>query len=116
MLFAQAQTLQSIFMNLARRATSQQYMNHWEAFLRMALKAQSQCRATLEALATIKNPPVVFAQQANINQGGQQQVNNGAAPASALPSAALMTGGHEMSGDPASGTRTAPHAENFSRR
>ena len=41
----------------------------------VAFKAQSQCRATLEALAAIKNPPVVFARQANIAQG-PQQVNN----------------------------------------
>jgi hypothetical protein len=40
--------------------------------MRMALKAQSQCRQTLETLATIKNPPVVFARQANIAQGPQQ--------------------------------------------
>ncbi len=30
----------------------------------------------LETLVTIKNPPVVFAKQANINHGNQQ-VNNG---------------------------------------
>jgi len=40
------------------------------------LKAQSQCRATLEALAAIKNPPIVYARQANI-AAGPQQVNNG---------------------------------------
>ena len=78
MLLGQAHALQAIFMNLARRATAQQLMNHWEAYLRMALKAQNQCRMTLETLATVKNPPVVFARQANINNGGQQQVNNGA--------------------------------------
>lgn len=81
MLFGQAHALQAIFMNLARRATAQEYMKNWEAYLRMAMKAQNQCRMTLETLATIKNPPVVFARQANINNGGQQQVNNGA-PAS----------------------------------
>jgi hypothetical protein len=43
--------------------------------MQMVLKAQSQCRATLKTLATIKNPPVVFARQANIAQG-PQQVNN----------------------------------------
>ena len=48
--------------------------------MRIALKAQSQCRATLETLAQIKNPPVVFARQANIAQG-PQQVNNGMTPA-----------------------------------
>jgi hypothetical protein len=75
MLFGQAHALQAIFMNLARRATTQEYLKQWEAYLRMALKAQNQCRMTLEALATIKNPPVVFARQANIAQG-PQQVNN----------------------------------------
>jgi hypothetical protein len=70
--------LQAIFMSLARRAANQEYLKQWEAYLRMALKAQNQCRMTLETLATIKNPPVVYAKQANINNGGQQQVNNGA--------------------------------------
>ena len=77
MLYGQAHALQAIFMNLARRAASQAHLRQWEAHLRMAMKAQNQCRMTLETLATIKNPPVVFARQANINNGGQQQVNNG---------------------------------------
>jgi hypothetical protein len=46
----------------------------------MALKAQAQCRMTLETLAALKNPPVVFAKQANINNGGQPQVNNAPSP------------------------------------
>ena len=83
MLYGQAHALQAIFMTLARRAEGQQYLKQWEAYLRMALKAQNQCRMTLETLATIKNPPVVIARQANINQGGQQQVNNGGAGVSA---------------------------------
>jgi hypothetical protein len=42
-----------------------------------ALRAQAQCRATLETLAGIKNPqPVAFVRQANIAHG-PQQVNNG---------------------------------------
>ena len=82
MLYGQAQALQAIFMNLARMAVGQEYLNQWEAFLRMGLKAQNQCRMTLETLATIKNPPVMFARQANINNGGQQQVNNGLAKSS----------------------------------
>ena len=79
MLYGQADALQAIFMNLARRAAMQEHMKHWEAFLRMALKAQNQCRMTLETLAAIKNPPVVFARQANIAHG-PQQVNNAPAP------------------------------------
>lgn len=80
MLYGQAHALQAIFMNLARRAAKQDYMKNMDTFMRMALKAQNQCRMTLETLATIKNPPVVFARQANINNGGQQQVNNGTRP------------------------------------
>jgi hypothetical protein len=37
--------------------------------MRFGLKAQAQCRATLETLAAIKNPPTVFARQANIADG-----------------------------------------------
>ena len=77
MLFGQAVTLETIFTSLARRATSQEYLKQFQAYLGMALKAQAQCRATLEALAEIKNPrPVAFVKQANIS-GGHQQVNNG---------------------------------------
>lgn len=80
MLYGQAHALQAIFMNFSRRALNQEYQKNLESFLRMALKAQNQCRMTLETLATIKNPPVVFAKQANINNGGNQQVNNGVSP------------------------------------
>jgi hypothetical protein len=76
MLMAQAQALQSIFTSLARRAGSQEYLKNYEVFLRLALKAQSQCRQTLETLSNLKNPPVVYAKQANISNG-PQQVNNG---------------------------------------
>lgn len=82
MLVGQAHALQSIFVSLARRAVNQEYLKQYETYLRLALKAQNQSRMTLETLAAIKNPPVVFAKQANINQGnGNQQVNNGNPPA-----------------------------------
>lgn len=78
MLMTQAHTLDAIFNELARRAASNmgEYMNAMDRYLRLALKAQSQCRATLETLVTIKNPPVIYAKQANI-ANGPQQVNNG---------------------------------------
>ena len=82
MLIAQAHTLDELFNNLARRAHHNfgGYMNAIETYLRLALKAQSQCRATLETLAQIKNPPsVAFVKQANI-AAGPQQVNNGVVP------------------------------------
>jgi len=77
MLLAQAYSLQAIFMNLARRALQQQNLKSWEVIMRMAFKAQNQGRMTMETLAAIKNPPVLFARQANFAQG-PQQINNGA--------------------------------------
>ena len=78
MLMNQATALQSLYARLTERAMGQDHMPNFEGFMRMALRAQNQCRATLETLAAIKNPPIVFAKQANINQGnGNQQVNNG---------------------------------------
>jgi hypothetical protein len=80
MLTTQAHTLDAIFNNLARRAINAEYMDHLDRYLRLALRAQSQCRATLETLATIKNPPpVAFVRQANIAHGPQQVNNNSSA-------------------------------------
>jgi hypothetical protein len=76
MLVNQASALQSLFVRLTERAMEQGHMPNLEGFMRMALRAQSQCRATLETLATIKNPPIVYAKQANVTTG-PQQVNNG---------------------------------------
>jgi hypothetical protein len=83
MLMSQAHTLEAIFHELARRAALNlgEYINAAEIYMRLALKAQSQCRATLETLAAIKNPsPVTFVRQANVAHG-PQQVNNGPTPA-----------------------------------
>jgi hypothetical protein len=79
MLTARAAALNAIFLELARRsgANMGKYIQAAETYMRLALKAQAQCRATLEALANIKNPPVIYARQANI-ANGPQQVNNGA--------------------------------------
>ena len=53
-----------------------EYPDAAERYMRLALKAQTQCRATIETLAQIKNPPMVFARQANVTSG-PQQINNG---------------------------------------
>ena len=50
-------------------------VEHIDRLTRLALKAQAQCRATIETLTLIKNPTTVFASQANIAHG-PQQVNN----------------------------------------
>ncbi len=79
-LVAQANTFDSIFNALACRAALNmgEYPEAVDRYMRLALKAQSQCRATLKCLADIKNPaPLAFVKQANIAHN--QQVNNGAA-------------------------------------
>lgn len=79
-LAAQAHTLDAIFNSLAQRSmtnASAGFLQASDTYLRLALKAQSQCRTTWETLAEIKNPrPVAFVKQANISHG-PQQVNNG---------------------------------------
>jgi len=100
MLANQASALQALFVRLSERAMEQTQMPHIEGFMRMALRAQSQCRATLETLAAIKNPPVVYARQANVTTG-PQQINNGAASPSRAreiesEQTQLSKGAHEL--------------------
>lgn len=79
MLYGQAATLQTVFTALLRRAANADKIPQFQSAMSMALKAQAQCRATLEALAEIKNPrAATFVRQANI-ANGPQQVNNGRA-------------------------------------
>lgn len=79
MLLGQAKALQSMFVNFARRANKQEYMKNLTTYTNLALKAQSQSRATIQALVELKRPrQVIVTQQANITHGNQQ-VNNGVA-------------------------------------
>lgn len=81
MLHAQSVSLNAIFCEMARRShvnLKASYLEAGERYMRLAFKAQSQCRATLETLAAIKNPPIVYARQMNV-ANGPQQVNNGMA-------------------------------------
>ncbi len=87
MLVTQAHVLDNIFNKLAQRAISAEYMDRLDCYLKLALRAQSQCRSTWETLATIKNPPMMgYVKQANI-AGGHQQVNNAPSTASDAPPA-----------------------------
>ena len=81
MLISQSIVLNVMFGELSRRSAENLnggsgYHSAAELYFKMALKAQNQCRMTLETLSNIKNPPVVYAKQANI-ANGPQQVNNG---------------------------------------
>ncbi len=75
MLMNQATALQSLFARLVEYGMRSELLSHLDPYLRLGLRAQAQCSRTLEALAAIKNPPVVFVKNANIAH--QQQVNNG---------------------------------------
>jgi hypothetical protein len=91
MLNAQAVALNAMFGELARRAAMNmgEYLGASETYMRLALKAQSQCRATVETLAEMKNPHgVAFVKQANIAHGPQQVNNGGTAPVSSPGAAA----------------------------
>lgn len=94
-LIPQVSVMNAIFGECMRRALANMsdYPQAAEMYMRLGLKAQSQCRATLESLAKIKNPPnVAFVNQANI-ANGPQQVNNGV-PAEPMP-APLRAGNQE---------------------
>lgn len=80
MLVGQATALQTMFVHLSQRAIRHEQLPHLEAFMNLALKAQSQCRATISTLVDLKNPrQATFVKQANIAHG-PQQVNNGEGP------------------------------------
>jgi hypothetical protein len=76
MYISQAVALEVMFASLARRARAQDNLLQYETHMRLALKAQNQSRATLQALVQMKQPSnTTFVKQANIAQG-HQQVNN----------------------------------------
>jgi hypothetical protein len=68
LLTGQAVALNAIFASMARRAAmnASEYLDATDRYMRLALKAQAQCRATVDSLASLKRPATVFAQQANI--------------------------------------------------
>jgi hypothetical protein len=78
MLTTQAHTLDQIFNKLARTSylSMRSNLDAAERLMRLALKAQTQSRATWETLGSLKNPPVVITNQANVTTG-PQLINNG---------------------------------------
>jgi hypothetical protein len=80
MLAVQARTLDHVFCHFLQLAGNAKLVDRQEQCMRLAMKAQAQSRNTVESLATIQMGPAIFARQANINQGGQQQVNNAVDP------------------------------------
>ena len=74
MLATQSILLDTLCCNLLCKAEQSDRMGNMETYMRLALKAQGQARATAEALAMVKNPQP-YIRQANI-AAGHQQVNN----------------------------------------
>jgi hypothetical protein len=94
-LMSQATTLDALFSALLRKASIQQHMPNYEAFMRMALKAQAQCSLTLRTLSEIKNPRLGTTFVKQMNNAGQQVVNNnlaGAQETEKMPNELLQKG------------------------
>ena len=72
-LAAQALTLDTIFTEMARRMALNmgEHLAATETYARIALKAQAQSRATLEALAKLHQPREQTVRHVHVNEGGQ---------------------------------------------
>lgn len=73
LLASQALTLDSIFTEMARRMALNmgEYLAATETYARIAMKAQAQSRATLEALAKLHQPREQTVRHVHVNEGGQ---------------------------------------------
>lgn len=98
LLASQAITLDAMFTELARRAALNmgEYLSAAESYGRMALKAQSNCRATLEALAKLHQPREQTVRHVHVNEGGQAVIADQVH--------------HHAGGNQNAGTTKQPHA------
>lgn len=78
MLAAQAMSLDAIFTELARRSAINmgEYRDAAERYMKLALKAQANCRATLEALTKLHQPREQTVKHVHVNDGGQAVVTD----------------------------------------
>ena len=72
-LASQAISLDAMFTELARRSAANmgQHLDAMERYMRLALKAQSASRSTLEALARMHQPREQTVRHVHVNDGGQ---------------------------------------------
>lgn len=73
---SQAISLDALFTEMARRsgANMGEYPDAADRYMRLALKAQSACRATLEALTRLHQPREQTVKHVHVNEGGQAVV------------------------------------------
>jgi hypothetical protein len=76
MLVAQSVTLDALFAELIRRSLDNmgERFDAMERYMRLALKAQSACRSTLEILARLHQPREQTVKHVQVNHGGQAVV------------------------------------------
>jgi hypothetical protein len=79
LLVTQANLLNIIFNSSMQKAAQQENLKGLDIYMKQGLKAQAQCRQTVEALASLRNPVPNVLRQTNITNG-PQQVNNGITP------------------------------------
>ena len=109
MLMGQAMSLNSIYNWCAELAAANVGKNiqHGEALMRMALKAQAQSTQALRVLGELRNPrQATFIKQQN--NANQQQVNNGTA--AAVPLAHAHEAKQTMTTEVLTDEREAQHA------
>ena len=106
MLVAQAHTLDELFQRLTRQALGAEYMSNLETYLRLALKAQSNARATWEAISRLQNPSINYVKQANIAQNQQINVGNTTESEKQNPPSKLLE--HEQHERLDTGTQATP--------
>ena len=72
-LASQAISLDAMFTELARRSAANmgQHLDAMERYMRLALKAQSASRSTLETLARLHQPREQTVRHLHVNDGGQ---------------------------------------------
>lgn len=72
-LAAQAMALDTMFAELAQRAALNmgEYPQATERYLRLAFRAQTNCRTTLEALAKLHQPREQIVRHVHVNEGAQ---------------------------------------------
>lgn len=77
-LAAQAVVLHTMFTELARRASLNmgQHIDAADRYMRLALKARANCRATLEALTKLHQPREQTVKHVHVNEDGQAIVAN----------------------------------------
>lgn len=73
---SQAISLDALFTEMARRSGNNmgQYPDAADRYMRLALKAQSACRSTLDGLARLHQPREQTVRHVHVNEGGQAVV------------------------------------------